>query len=177
MIPVHIESIAVGMMPAPSVISLRPCEKQAPEYADRSLPIQIGPMEAGTIGAALEGRKTERPLTHDVMNGIVESLDASISRAVIDRVEKNVFYATVYLRRADGMFTRVDARPSDAIALAIKAKAPLFVEEDVIEAASCPDSFVPGSDQEMEIEMEEFHKFIENVDPEDFVTDGNADKN
>ena len=94
---------------------------------------------------------------------------------VINDVEGTTFFATVYVRCPNGMFTRVDARPSDAIALAIRANAPLFVEEKVFETASCPSSFQPG--YESKIELEEFDKFIEQVNPEDFVTnDGPAAK-
>ena len=66
------------------------------------------------------------------------------------------------------MFTRVDARPSDAIALAARANAPLFVEEDVMRSAACPRALTPGQDEQ--VELEEFDKFIEHINPEDFVT-------
>lgn len=168
MIPVSIESLVIGFMPSPSVITLRPNEAGVvAEEVERVLPIWVGPMEASSIAAALEDAQTERPLTHELANTMVHALGGGVSRVCIDRVEGTTFYATVYLRSASGMFTRVDARPSDAIAMAIQADAPLFVEEQVLEAASFPRAFKPGG--EKQIEIEEFHKFVEKLSPEDFV--------
>ena len=177
MIPMTIESLALGLIPQPSVLSLRPSKALAlpgeedDDIYDRVLPIWIGPTEAAAIAAAIDRTRAERPLTHPTMAQIIRSMGGSVSRAVIDRVKGTTFYATVYLRCPNGMYTRVDARPSDAIALVIRADAPLFVSREVLEAAALPRSFKPGADRK--IEMEEFHKFIEDVKPEDFVTEGN----
>ena len=173
MIMVSIESLVIGFMPVPSVLTLRPNEHRDGIPDDQVLPIWVGPMESTAIAAALEEKAPERPLTHKLAVDLVTSMGGAISRVVIDRVEGAVFFATIYLRCPNGMFTRVDARPSDAIALAIRANVPLFVEEDVFRAASCPRSFKPGQDEQ--IEIEEFDKFIEQVEPEDFVTHENHD--
>lgn len=176
MVPVSIESLMIGMIPQPSIISLRPNTSLAlpgeedDEVYQRVLPIWIGPTEAAAIAAALDNSRSERPLTHSVMNTIIQVLGGVVSRVVIDRVRGTTFYATVYMHGPSGMFSRIDARPSDAIALAIRADAPLFVRSEVLEAASFPRSFKPGADRM--IEMEEFHKFVEDVRPEDFVTEG-----
>ena len=163
---VSIESLVIGM-PMPSVITLRP-SNTSEDAADQVLPIWIGAMEATAIAAALDERSAnDRPLTHALTNDLVRALGGQIGRVVIDRAEGSTFYATIYVRCSNGMYTRVDARPSDAIALAIHADVPLFVEEDVFTAAACPRSFKPGS--ERNIEIEEFHKFIEGVEPEDFA--------
>ena len=162
-----IESLVVGFMPMPSVITLRPNNSSSDDASGNVLPIWIGGVEASAIAAALEPPENGRPLTHSLANSLVHSLGGSVQRVVIDRVEGSTFSATIYVRCNNGMFTRVDARPSDAIALAIHADAPLFVEEDVFTAASCPRSFGPGNEEK--IELEEFHKFIDNVNPEDFV--------
>lgn len=161
-----IESLMIGMLPMPSVVTLR-ASRETPELRGAILPIWIGTMEATAIAAALEDSKSDRPLTHDLTNKMVHALGGTVSRVVIDRVEGPTFYATVYLRCENGMFTRVDARPSDAIALAVHANAPLFVEEEVMQAAGCPRAFREGGDEQ--IEMDEFHKFIEQVEPEDFA--------
>lgn len=174
MIPVSIESLVVGFMPSPSIVALRPNEGKGDDDIERVLPIWIGPMEATCIAAALDDAKAERPLTHELAANMVHVLGGAVSRVCIDRVEGTTFYATIYLRSASGMFTRVDARPSDAIAMAIQADAPLFVDEKVLEMASFPRAFKPGA--EKKIEMEEFHKFVEGLKPEDFVTQGNNDK-
>ena len=138
---------------------------------DLTLSIVIGPTEASSIAAAVEGGKEERPLTHLFTADVVKSMGGAVSRVVIDRVEGPVYYCTVYLRLASGMFTRVDARPSDAIALAVRTGAPIFIADDVLEAAGTPRSFNEGP-FDKRIEVEEFDKFIEKVDPEDFVTYG-----
>ena len=175
MIPVSIESLAIGWMPQPSVVTLRPKTDlmQVPEEAaNRVLPICVGPMEATAIAAALDSAHNDRPLTHATANKMLQAVGGSMLRAVIDRAEGATFYATIYLRCSNGLFTRVDARPSDAIAMAISADKPLFVEEDVFEAAGNPRSFgEPGAEQQ--IELEEFHKFIDGLSPEDFVRNEN----
>lgn len=175
MVPVTIESLAIGMMPQPSILSLRPSKALAipgeenDEVYDRVLPIWIGPAEAACIASAIDKSRAERPLTHSMIAQLVRSMGGSVNRCVIDRVNGTTFYATIYVRCSNGMFTRVDARPSDAIALAIRADAPLFVSSTVLKAASFPRSFKPGADSKLE--MEEFHKFVEGVSPEDFVTE------
>ena len=168
---VNVESLVIGFLPMPSVITLRSVEPREDIGDDLVLPIWIGTIEATSIAAALEGHDPGRPVTHTLAVELVKSLGGTISRVVIDRVVGTTFYATIYMRCPNGMFTRVDARPSDAIALAARADVPLFVEEDVMKSAACPRSFVPG--QEERVELEEFDKFIERVEPEDFVTHGN----
>lgn len=175
MVPVTIESLAIGMMPQPSILSLRPSKALAipgeedNEVYDRVLPIWIGPTEAAAIASAIDKSRAERPLTHSMLTQVIRSMGGTVSRCVIDRVSGTTFFATIYIRCNNGMFTRVDARPSDAIALAIRADAPLFVSASVLEAASFPRSFKPGADKKLE--LEEFHKFVEEVKPEDFVTE------
>ena len=165
---VSIESLVIGM-PMPSFITLRANNANSDEVSHSVLPIRIGTIEATAIAAALDERTLhDRPLTHTLANNMVNALGGQIGRVVIDRAEGSTFFATIYIRCNNGMFTRVDARPSDAIALAIRADVPLFVEEDVFNAASCPRSFTPGQDKNLEIE--EFHKFIDGVEPEDFAT-------
>lgn len=170
MVLVNVESLVIGILPMPSVITLRVIEEREDVPEDLVLPIWIGTMEATAIAAALEGHASDRPITHMLANDLVKSLGGSISRVVIDRVEETTFYATIYLRCPNGMFTRVDARPSDAIALAARANVPLFVEEEVMKVAACPRALTPGQDEQ--IELEEFDKFIEHIEPEDFVAHG-----
>ena len=167
MIPVNIESLVIGYMPMPSVVTLRQTEVSEGIDENLVLPILIGPTESSAIAAALEDEESERPLTHALAIDFVKSMGGSISRIVIDRVDGTVFFCTVYLRLQNGMFTRVDARPSDGIALAVRAKVPLFVDEEVFEAAGTPRSF--NDDCDVRIEVEEFDKFIEQVEPEDFA--------
>lgn len=174
MVLVNVESLVIGLLPMPSVITLRVAEHREDIPEDLVLPIWIGTMEATAIAAALEGSANERPVTHTLTVDLVKSLGGNITRVVIDRVEETTFYATIYLRCPNGMFTRVDARPSDAIALAARSGAPLYVEEDVMKAAACPRALTPGQDEQ--VELEEFDKFIEHINPEDFVTHNGSGK-
>lgn len=167
MVLVNVESLVIGLLPMPSVLTLRISEHREDIPEDLVLPIWIGTMEATAIAAALEGNPTERPITHALTTDLVRSLGGNVSRVVIDRVEGTTFFATIYLRCANGMFTKVDARPSDAIALAVYSNAPVFVDEEVMKAAACPRALTPGQDEQ--IELEEFDKFIEHINPEDFV--------
>ena len=177
MIPATIESLMIGMMPQPSVLTLRPSKTLAvpgeedDEIYDRVMPIWIGPAEAAAIAAAIDTSRAERPLTHSMMAQLIRSMGGSVNRVVIDRVNGTTFFATIYVQCANGMYTRVDSRPSDAIALAIRCDAPLFISTPVLQAASYPRSFKPGADKK--VELEEFHKFIEEINPEDFVTESN----
>lgn len=98
----------------------------------RLLPIVIGIFEAEAIRIKVKGMKTARPLTHDLLKGAIEQLGATVERIVIDNLEKGTFFAKLMLRTVAGEEVRVDARPSDAIALALRANAPIFVEEEVL---------------------------------------------
>ena len=168
MILANIESLVIGYLPMPSIITLRQSEPHDGIDPDLVLPILIGTTEASSIAAAIEGEATERPLTHALTVDVVKSLGGAVSRVVIDRVDGTIYYCTVYLRMQNGMFARVDARPSDAIALAVRTNSPIFVEDEVFQNAGTPRSF-SASPCDKRIEMEEFDKFIEQVKPEDFV--------
>ena len=164
MIQVMIETLVVGMPPSPSVIVLRPIQESEAENVV-VLPIWIGPTEAASIGIALEGQSHARPMTHDFLASIIYALHADIERVVIDRVEGSTFFATVYLKSGDEII-RIDARPSDSIALAVRTKSPLYVDEDVLNASSFPYLFAPHADREST--MEEFRSFLDSISPEDF---------
>jgi len=167
MVPVTIETLVVAILPAPSVIVLRPKHDSA--LAERILPIWIGPAEAASIGIALEGQTHLRPMTHDFLANTIHALGSNVERIVIDRVEGTTFYATVYLQQGDQTIN-LDARPSDSIALALRMKVPLFVDEDVLNSASYPYDLI-GSD-DTEATMAEFRAFIESISPEDFSREG-----
>ena len=98
----------------------------------RLLPIIIGIFEAESIKMKVRGVKTARPLTHDLLKDTIEQLGATLERIVIDNLEKGTFFAKLVLKTNNGHEVRVDARPSDAIALALRTEAPIFVEEKVL---------------------------------------------
>jgi uncharacterized protein len=98
---------------------------------ERLLPIVIGLNEASAIKLKLSGFEPPRPLTHDLLHTTIKNLEADVDKIVIDKIEDNTFHAKVVLKHG-GKFKTVDARPSDSIALAVRAKAPIFVEDDVL---------------------------------------------
>ncbi len=98
----------------------------------RILPIVIGLAEASAIKLKLSGFIPPRPLTHDLLHSTIENLEASIDKIIIDKLEENTFHAKIILKAANGTTKAIDARPSDSIALAVRAHAPIFVEDEII---------------------------------------------
>ena len=111
----------------------------------RMLPIWVGVFEANAIALQLESVQTPRPMTHDLMKNLLEEMGASIERVVVCDLRENTFYATIYLRTPQKTIA-VDARPSDAIALALRTQSPILVEESVIEGARSAENAKESSD-------------------------------
>ncbi|MGH8936161.1 MAG: bifunctional nuclease family protein [Acidimicrobiia bacterium] len=128
----------------------------------RFLPIWIGAMEATAIAYALEGVKPQRPLTHDLLKAVTESLGAEVARVVVTELRSGIYFADLVFS-VDGKEVHVSSRPSDAIALAARSSAPLFASADVLEEAG-----VEIRDDDEEAEVERFREFLEQVTPEDF---------
>ncbi|HEY0866743.1 MAG TPA: bifunctional nuclease family protein [Fimbriimonas sp.] len=101
---------------------------------ERRLPIMIGPAEAAAIQVALEGRRPDRPMTHDLIKNVVERFEADLDRVVIDDFWNTIYYAKLYLRRGEEEL-EIDARPSDAIAMAVRFSSPIFVADGILNAA------------------------------------------
>ncbi len=114
-------------------------------HGDRTLPIIIGEYEAQSIALGLENIKPPRPITHDLTLSILETLGARIERVVVTELKNNTYYANIYLRRDEETY-KVDSRPSDAIALAVRQNIPIYVEEEVMEKGA----YTPDEMQEME---------------------------
>ncbi len=132
----------------------------------RFLPIWIGVFEADAILLALEEIKVPRPATHDLMKSLIQVLDANIVRVFIHSLDEasSTYYAHLVLRRgADPAEIEVDARPSDAVALALRLGATIFVAEDVLSRSAVQDK------ARINREMEEFRKFLADVKPGDFA--------
>lgn len=134
---------------------------------DLMLPIWIGPNEAAAIAMALQGVTAPRPLTHDLFVGTLEQLGTPLRSVRITRLEDGIFYGELVLGEGDR--TVVDARPSDAIALALRAGAPVLVADAVMDEAGVPveeqDAGEPADEAE---EVERFREFLDSVDPQDF---------
>ncbi len=159
---VRIASLAMDPRTSQPVIVLKSAED---EDDGRLLPIWIGQPEATAILLALEDVDLPRPLTHDLLKNALETLGAYIERVEITRVEDGTFYAALVVRTEDHTLA-IDARPSDSIALAVRAGAPIFVAEDVLDEAGVIDESGGAVDEEAELEA--FRDFLEHVDPEDF---------
>lgn len=144
------------------VILLTPLEE--PGDHGRVLPIWIGAQEATSILIAVEGAQPPRPMAHDLMRSLLETLGGAVERVDVTRIEDGTFFAEVTVRRGGDRWV-LDARPSDAVALASRTGAPIFVADDVLEDAGVPGSIVRG---EEENEVAEFQRFLDDVDPEDF---------
>ncbi|MDT3441557.1 MULTISPECIES: bifunctional nuclease family protein [unclassified Pseudofrankia] len=133
---------------------------------ERYLPIWIGAVEATAIAFAQEGITTARPMTHDLMRDVLRALQTELSQVTITDLQDGVFFAT--LRFANGV--EVSARPSDAIALAMRMGAPVYGVEAVLAEAGIT---VPEEqEQEQESELEKFREFLDTISPEDFNTPG-----
>lgn len=99
---------------------------------NRVLPIVIGLNEASAIKLKISGFEPPRPLTHDLLHSTIENLEANIEKVIIDKLEDNTFHAKLVIKTDSGKIKTIDARPSDSIALAVRARAPIFVEDEVI---------------------------------------------
>ncbi len=129
---------------------------------ERYLPIWIGAAEAAAIALSLQGVVTPRPMTHDLMQNILEDLQVSVQRIVVTELRDSTFFASIQLQRKGDSY-EISSRPSDAIALAVRMEVPVFAEEGVLEEASI---LIPGEEEE---EVEKFREFLDNVSPEDFA--------
>ncbi len=165
MIRVTLETLVMGAIPGASMLILRPVSREGEH--DRVLPICIGPVEAAAIGKAVSGELSTRPMTHGLLSTVMGTLGGKLQRIVITRVRGTVFYANLHVKQGD-VTHKIDARPSDAIALAVRLKVPMYVSEDVMEAASFP-AWVNVKKERDEAEMREFHDFVEHLSPSDFT--------
>jgi bifunctional DNase/RNase len=131
---------------------------------NKFLPIWIGHPEAAAILMKLQGASTPRPMTHDLVTEMLGQLEAKVVRIAVTELRENTFYAVVTLA-VDGAEIEVDSRPSDAIALAVRADAPIFAAESVIEESAIEFEHEDVNEEEV---VEEFKKFLDEVKPEDF---------
>lgn len=127
---------------------------------DRVLPIWVGVFEANAIALQIENISTPRPMTHDLLKNILSEIEADVQRVVVSDLRDNTFYAMIYLDR-DGETIAIDARPSDAIALALRTRAPIFVEDSVVDSAKGLDLSKETTDSER------LQKWLEGLNPDD----------
>jgi bifunctional DNase/RNase len=136
------------------------------EEDKRSLPIWVGIFEANAIALELEKIPTPRPMTHDLIKNILETIEARLLKIVVTDLRENTFFAELHLQVGDGEVT-VDSRPSDAIALALRAAAPIYVDEEVVRKAKSLE-VTKESEPVKADDPERLREWLENIKPEDF---------
>jgi bifunctional DNase/RNase len=154
----QIEMTIKGLMVDPvtnmPIVILRDLDGQ------RVLPIWVGIFEANAIALQIENVATPRPMTHDLLRNVIQDLRATVQKIVVSDLQDNTFFALIYLH-LNGDTLAIDARPSDAIALALRTRAPIFVEDSVIDHAKSVDFSSEKAD------ADRLHKWLESLDPED----------
>jgi len=126
----------------------------------KTLPIWVGMFEANAIALQIENISTPRPMTHDLLRNVIHDLKASVQKIVVCDLQDNTFYALIYLL-LNGETVAIDARPSDAIALALRTRSPIFVEDTVIDHAKTVDFSSEKDD------ADRLQKWLESLDPDD----------
>ena len=154
MIEMNIKGLMVDPITNMPIIILRDSEGQ------KVLPIWVGVFEANAIALQIENIQTPRPMTHDLLRNVIHDLKASVQKIVVCDLQENTFYALIYLN-LNGSTVAIDARPSDAIALALRTRAPIFVEDTVIDNAKSVDFSTEKAD------ADRLHKWLESLDPDD----------
>jgi bifunctional DNase/RNase len=178
MIEMTIDSIRVSLMNYQRVVILK--EK----LSDRYLPIWIGPAEADAIAVKLQGVAVPRPLTHDLLNSVIDTLGGVVNSIVVNDLKNDTFFAKVIINTSSKQM-EVDSRPSDALALAVRTGVPIYADESVLEKAGIlldgetgkpifDDRELPEgkgakvNDEEMKKKMSAFYDFINTLDLDDF---------
>ena len=179
MIEMVVDSIRVSLMNYQRVVILK--EKETSRY----LPIWIGAAEADAIAVKLQGTSVLRPLTHDLMQSVIDALGGKVNSIIVSDLQKDVFFAKIVLNR-DGEQVEIDSRPSDAIALAVRVKVPIYAEEDVLNRGGvwldketgkpvAEDVDQPPNpegkqiiDEEMKKKASAFYDYINKIDLDDF---------
>lgn len=149
----HIKGLMIDPVSSMPIIVLKDASGES------VLPIWIGIFEADAIARQIEKIESPRPMTHDLLRSAIETLRARVERVVITDLRENTFFALIHLLRGDERVA-IDARPSDAMALALRTNAPIFVEDTVLEKSSS------GAEHESE-ETERLRRWLEQVDPEE----------
>jgi uncharacterized protein len=154
LIEMSIKGLMVDPMAGTPIVILK--DKQG----DRVLPIWVGVPEANAIALQIENVSTPRPMTHDLLRNIITDLEGRVDRVVVSDLRDNTYFAIIHLT-VRGERVAVDARPSDAIALALRTRSPILVEEAVIEHARTADFAAEPADNER------LQKWLESLDPEE----------
>ncbi|PKQ38127.1 MAG: hypothetical protein CVT59_02560 [Actinobacteria bacterium HGW-Actinobacteria-1] len=165
MIEVRIASVNADATSGQPVLLLKPLEHEVDGQDARLLPIWIGQPEASAIMLGLQGIDLPRPMTHDLLRGLIDQLGYVVLRVEVTRLEGGTYFAAIIVRGEERVLA-IDARPSDAVALAVRIPCAIFVAEDVWEAAAVTVRAVDDAEEE----LERFREFLDHVDPSDFTS-------
>ncbi len=157
----HIYGVSFDLVGKQPIVLLKTAD------GNKFLPIWIGHPEAAAILMKLQGATTPRPMTHDLVTEMLGQLEAKVIRITVTELRDNTFYASITIQQ-DGSEIEVDSRPSDAIALAVRAEAPIYADDRVIEESAIE---FEGEDVNEEEIVEEFKSFLDRVTPEEFAAD------
>ena len=158
MIEMKVMGIALDTRTGSPIVVLHDIENR------RALPIWIGSAEASAIIRKIENLTVARPMTHDLIINVIEKTGYKLDRIEINDVEKETYYAKLYLKNDKDQFVEIDSRPSDAIAIAIRVDAPIYVAPNVLSSGSV--STDSAKDEE---EAQEFKEFVQSIKPSDFA--------
>ena len=158
----HIYGVSFDIVGKQPIVLLKTAD------GNKFLPIWIGHPEAAAILMKLQGANTPRPMTHDLLTDMLSQLEARVIRITVTELRDSTFYASITIQQ-DGSEIEVDSRPSDAIALAVRAEAPIFVADDVIDESAIEFEGEEISDEALEKEVSKFRSFLENVTPDEFA--------
>ena len=159
LIPMEVIGVRVEMPSNQPIVLLKEID------GSRFLPIWVGAVEATAIAFAQQGVEPPRPLTHDLMNNLVELLDATLTAVHLTEIKDGIFYATMLLRDSSGGQLTISARPSDAIALAVRSHINILATQELLDEIGIE---IPQGDGENQ-EVEKFREFLDQINPEDFV--------
>jgi uncharacterized protein len=157
MLEMKVRGLTLDPLTNMALVILRDLEGQ------KALPIWVGIPEANAIALEIEEVDTPRPMTHDLIKNILDGMNATVTRIVVNDLKDSTFFATIFLS-LQGKEVRIDSRPSDAIAVALRVKAPIFVTLDVIERAGSIDT----KGQNVTEDPDQLKEWLENIKPEDF---------
>jgi len=160
MVEMKVAGITIDPLTSTPIVILKDLEEK------RAIPIWIGLFEASAIATQLENVSFSRPMTHDLMKSVIEKLNARLLKVEINDLKNNTYFAEMHLLRDDEVIV-IDARPSDAIAVALRMEAPIYVDEAVIERSRNVDVSAQSEDFK-KLRDEKLLEFLENLSPEDF---------
>ena len=165
LVPVEVVGVRIEMPSNQPIVLLKEID------GTRFLPIWVGAVEATSIAFAQQGLEAERPLTHDLMANLLDHVDITLTSVHITSIREGVFYAELLLRDSDGSLAPLSARPSDAIAVALRTKSNIMVNSDLLDEVGIdiPDQVASDISAAGDQELEAFREFLDGINPEDFA--------